>query len=141
MALSLGRMEISAAALERGRVHFTSGRFFEARETWEAAWRAESGLMRRVLQGLILAAGAYQKMAARQPRGMTLLLERAIERLGPAPDGFGGLELDRFRAGLDRSLAEGRAWLAGAPPPSGPAPLATTAVSTPADAPAWRPGA
>lgn len=139
MALSFGRMELSAAALERGRVLFVSGRFFEAHSAWEDAWRSESGLMRRVLQGLIQAAGAYQKMALGQPRGMARLLDRALEQLGPVPEGFAGLELDRFRAGLERSLLEGRAWLEGAPPPSGPAPLGT--VSTRAGAPAWRPGA
>lgn len=124
MALSIGRMELTAVALERGRILFTSGRFFEAHETWEAAWRTESGLTRRLLQGLIQAAAAYHKMAVqRQPRGMALLLERALAQVGPIPDGFAGLELDRFRAGLARSLREARAWLEGGPPPSGPAPL------------------
>jgi predicted metal-dependent hydrolase len=117
-------MERTAAALERGRILFTTGRFFEAHQTWEEAWRAETGPLRRLLQGLIMAAAAYHKMAAqRQPRGMALLLERSLELLGPIPDGFCGLELDRFRAGLEWSLHEGRAWLEGAPPPSGPAPL------------------
>jgi len=124
MALSLGRMERSATALERGRVLFTSGHFFEAHQTWQEAWRGESGVMRRLLQGLIMAAAAYHKMAAqRHPRGMTLLLERSLGLLGPIPEGFCGLELDRFRTGLEWSLQEGRAWLDGAPPPSGPAPL------------------
>ncbi|MCM2334583.1 MAG: DUF309 domain-containing protein, partial [Anaeromyxobacteraceae bacterium] len=102
MTLSLERMTRTAAALERGRILYAGGRFFEAHEVWEAAWRQESGLSRRLLQGLIMAAGAYHKMAAQQPRGMALLLERALERLGPVPDGFEGLELDRLRAGLER---------------------------------------
>lgn len=124
MALSLDRLEHSTRALELGRIHFASGRFFEAHAIWEDAWRLETGLMRRLLQGLIMAAAAYHKMAVQQhARGMTLLLERSLERLGPVPDGFAGLELERFRAGLERSLLEGRAWLAGAPLPSGPAPL------------------
>jgi hypothetical protein len=117
-------MEHSAEALEAGRIHYACGRYFEAHAVWEEAWRLESGLTRRLLQGLIMAAAAYHKMAAqRHPLGMTLLLERALERLRPVPDGFAGLELDRFRTGLERSLLEGRAWLAGAPTPSGPAPL------------------
>lgn len=124
MALSLDRLERSAVALERGRIHYVGGRFFEAHATWEEAWHEESGLMRRLLQGLIMAAGAYQKLAGqRQPLGMLVLLERALERLGPVPNGFAGLELDRFRAGLERSLLEARAWSAGGPTPAGPAPL------------------
>lgn len=123
MALSLERMTRTAQALERGRVQYAGGRFFEAHETWEGAWRLESGLPRRLLQGLIMAAAAYHKMAAQQPRGMIILLERALERLGPVPEGFEGLELDRFRAGLVRSLEEARAWQGGAPAPAGPAPL------------------
>jgi len=128
MALSLSRMERSTTALEVGRTHYVSGRFFEAHEAWEGAWHDEADPMRRLLQGLIMAAGAYQKLAHRQPAGMSALLERSLERLAPFPDRFAGLELDRFRAGLARSLAEARAWSAGAPAPSGPAPLA--AIST-----------
>lgn len=123
MALSLERMSLTADALERGRILYASGRFFDAHEAWEAAWRVEAGLARRLLQGLIMAAGAYHKMASQQPRGMAVLLARALERLGPVPDGFEGLELDRLRGGLERSLAEAQAWLDGGPPPAVPAPL------------------
>jgi predicted metal-dependent hydrolase len=124
MTLSLDRLERSAVILERGRIHYVSGRFFEAHATWEEAWHGETGPMRRLLQGLIMAAGAYQKLAGqRQALGMIILLERALERLGHLPDGFAGLELDRFRGGLERSLVEARAWSAGAPAPAGPAPL------------------
>lgn len=130
MALSLERMQRSAEALERGRIHYVSGRFFEAHEAWEAAWHQEDGLMRRLLQGLIMAAGAYQKLAEGQPRGMTLLLERALEQLRPVRDGFGGLDLTRLRGGLERSLVEARAWQGGAPAPAGPAPLAASRQPT-----------
>ena len=133
-------LERTVVALELGRVHYTSGRFFDATETWEQAWREETGSARRLLHGLILAAGAYHKMANhRQPLGMTILLERALEALGPLPDGFGGLQLDRFRAGLGRSLLEARAWLDGGPAPSGPAPLGS-AFSTLGDEQASAPG-
>jgi len=124
MALSMSRLERSAVALEAGRIHYVSGRFFEARVAWEEAWHGETDPMRRLLQGLIMAAGAYHKLAHGQPAGMCALLERALERLAPFQEGFAGLELDRFRAGLERSLVEARAWSAGAMAPSGPASLA-----------------
>ena len=119
--------------VERGRERFAGGRFFEAHQAWELAWREESGQMRLLLHGLILAAAAYHKMAAyQQPRGMVRLLERALEELQPLPSDIAGLELDRFRQGLDRSLLEAREWLDGAPAPSGPAPLGTRIRSRPA---------
>lgn len=124
MALSLGRIEQSAQALERGRELYVAGRFFDAHEVWEEAWREEHGAMRRLLHGLIQVAAAYHKMAVqRQPLGMTKLLAAGIEQLAPLPDGMGGLQLTRFRDGLAQSRQEALVWLAGGPAPAGPAPL------------------
>ncbi|HET9555257.1 MAG TPA: DUF309 domain-containing protein [Anaeromyxobacteraceae bacterium] len=126
MAPTQDRLWRTAEALERGRELYAAGRFFEAHEAWEVAWREESGAMRRLLQGLIQATAAYHKMAVqRQPRGMTRLLAMALDRLQPIPDGFAGLRLDRFRAGLVQSREEAFAWYSGGPAPSGPAPLGT----------------
>jgi hypothetical protein len=113
-----------ARLLEQGRIHYASGRFFTALEIWAVGWRDGSGTPRLLLQGLILAAGAYQKMAAGQPVGMALLLERSLERLQFLPDGLAGLQIERFRQGLRGSLLEAWDWQEGAPPPSGAAPLA-----------------
>lgn len=130
------RLARTGEALERGRELYAAGRFFEAIEAWDRAWRAESGAMRRLLQGLIQGAAAYHKMAVqRQPRGMTRLLAMALERLQPIPDGFAGLRLDRFRAGLVQSREEAFAWYSGGPAPSGPAPLGTYLREP------WRPSA
>jgi predicted metal-dependent hydrolase len=130
------RLERTAEALERGRELYAAGRFFEAHAAWDVAWREESGTMRRLLQGLIQAAGAYHKMAVqRQPRGMTRLLAMALDRLQPIPDGFAGLRLDRFRAALVQSREEAFAWYSGGPAPSGPAPLGTYLTEP------WRPAA
>ncbi len=123
-ALSITHLDTTAAALERGRELYAAGKFFDAHQAWEAAWRQEIGPMRRLLQGLIQAAGAYHKMAEhRHPLGMARLLDLAIEQLDPLPDGFAGLQLARFREGLAESRMEAYAWLAGAPAPAGPAPL------------------
>jgi predicted metal-dependent hydrolase len=128
------RLWQTAEALERGRELYAAGRFFEAHEAWQGAWREESGALRRLLQGLILATGAYHKMAVqRQPRGMTRLLAMALDRLQPIPDGFAGLRLDQFRAGLVQSREEAFAWYSGGPAPSGPAPLGTYLTAP------WRP--
>jgi predicted metal-dependent hydrolase len=124
MALSIRQVEQTAQALERGRELYAAGRFFDASLVWEDAWRDETGPTRRLLQGLILAAAAYHKMAVqRQPAGMTRLLTKALERLQPLPDGFGGLKLARFRIAVAESREEALLWMAGGPSPSGPAPL------------------
>lgn len=119
----MGGVGETSTLLERGRVQFVAGRFVEAHEIWEAAWRAESGDRRRLLQGLIFAAGAYQKLAQGQPSGMSRLLALALDRLAGIPDGPFGLDLPRFRSGLGASLVEAARWLSGGPAPSGPAPL------------------
>jgi predicted metal-dependent hydrolase len=125
MGSSFDRTERLARLLEQGRVHYACGRFFQAHEAWAMAWREECGSVRLLLQGLILAAAAYHKMGAEEPVGMSILLERALDRLEHLPDGLIGLELDRFRDGLARSLHEALVWRAGGPSPSGPAPLGT----------------
>src|SRR5690242_13048447 len=94
-------------ALEEGRRLYTAGRFFEAHEVWEEAWRAESGTLRQLLQGLIHVAAAYHKMAVqRHAFGTLKLLDHSLERLHAIPDGFAELELDRLRDGLERSRLE-----------------------------------
>lgn len=124
MALSITRLELTEQALERGRVLYVAGRFFEAHEAWEEAWREETGATRRLLHGLILVAAAYHKMAIqRQAAGMTRLLEKALAELQPLPDGFGGLKLARFRLAVAESREEALLWMGGGPSPSGPAPL------------------
>lgn len=126
MALSIERLEQTSQALERGRELYVAGRFFEAHEAWEDAWRVETGETRRLLHGLILAAAAYHKMAVqRQATGMTRLLTRSLEQLQTLPDAVAGLRLARFRSGLVESREEATVWLAGGPIPSGPAPLGT----------------
>jgi hypothetical protein len=137
-ALSVGRFDDSMQALERGRELYAAGRYFDAHAAWEEAWREEAGAMRRLLQGLILASAAYHKMASqRHPLGMTKLLAKALDRLAPLPDGFAGLKLARFRAGLAESREEALAWLAGGPSPSGSPPLGTylTAARSRAEGP------
>ena len=124
MTSSDEQLERTSQALERGRGLYAAGRFFEAHEVWEEAWRVETGPTRQLLQGLILAAAAYHKMTVqRHAGGMVRLLDKALERLQPLPDVFAGLELVPFRAALARSREEALAWLAGGPAPSSPARL------------------
>ena len=126
MATRLQRIESPAAALERGRVEYASGRFYRAHAVWLDPWRGAAGAERRLFQGLIQAAGAYLKLGAGNPAGMAILIDQALAQLGPLADDMGGLDLAGFRIGLRRSRAEAAAWRAGGPAPNGPAWLART---------------
>jgi predicted metal-dependent hydrolase len=123
MALCENRYQRLIHLVECGRVAFEAGRYLQAVFHWEQSWREESGPTRQLMQGLMQAAGAYRKLELAQPLGMFKLLLLAIERIGPIPDGFAGLRLDDFRAGLERSRREAIFWVAGGVPPGRPAPL------------------
>lgn len=104
----------TAEALARGRELFDAGRWFDAHEVWEDAWRVEAGEARALLQGLIhVAAACHHAFVRRRPRGAVRLLASGLELLAPLPEGLGGLELARFRTEAARALAAARRWESG----------------------------
>ena len=99
--------EETRAALAAGARLFDAGRFFDAHEVWEDAWRAETGASRLALQGLIqIAAGFHKGLVQGRPSGMVRLLDTGLRRL-EASGGIDGLDLSAF-------LAEVVAWREGA---------------------------
>ncbi len=124
MASTSPRHLPSPDLVERGRLAFEAGRYFEAVSHWEVAWREELGTRRRLLQGLMQAAGAYHKRGLGEPRGMVKLLQLAMDQIGPLPDAFDGLRLELFRDGLRRSWGEAIGWSTGGPRPAADARLA-----------------
>ncbi len=68
--------------LERGRLFFNAGRYFEAHEAWEEAWRVERGDVRLLLQGLIQIAAGCHKAAQGQAAGCARLVGAGLEKLG-----------------------------------------------------------
>jgi len=105
--------ETTRARLAAGVCLFDAGRFFEAHEVWEDAWRTETGATRLALQGLIqIAAGFHKGLVQGHPSGMARLLEAGLGRLG-ASGGIGGLELDAFHAEVERWRGAARAWAEG----------------------------
>jgi len=100
--------------LERGRGLFNEGRHYQAHEAWEEAWLEEEGEVRRLLQGLIqVAAGYHKALVQDRPSGTAKLFAAGLEKLAPLPDGFAGLRLDPFRAGVAAALGDVRAWQEG----------------------------
>jgi NTE family protein len=102
-------------ALAAGARHFDTGRFFEAHEVWEDAWRVESGSARVLLQGLIqVAAGFHKGLVQGRPPGMVKLLGTGLDRLDTVGD---LLPLEAFRAEVRSWREAARRWTEGGPRP------------------------
>jgi predicted metal-dependent hydrolase len=99
------------SALARGRVLYLAGRYFEAHEAWEEAWRVETGQVRALLQGLIqVAAGFVKGLRDARPAGAVKLFEAAEQRLSQFPEVFAGVALGPFRAELATATEAARRW-------------------------------
>lgn len=77
-------------ALAEGVRLFREGRYFEAHEALEEAWREAQGEERRFLQGLILLAAALHQ--AEKGRGGQRNLRKAEGKLLPFPSPYRGLD-------------------------------------------------
>ena len=68
--------------LERGRLLFNAGRYFEAHEAWEEVWLLEEGDLRMLLQGLIQVAAGCHKAREGRAAGCARLIGTGLEKLG-----------------------------------------------------------
>jgi predicted metal-dependent hydrolase len=87
------------------------GRYFEAHEAFETAWRACAGPERDFFQGLVhVVVSAYQR-----GRGRPVAAERqrlkALRRLEPFERWHRGLDVTALRAALDRAEPDPRQYL------------------------------
>jgi hypothetical protein len=88
-----GSPNITREELERGRLLFNAGRYFEAHEAWEEAWLVETGDLRLLLQGLIQLAAGCHKAGEGQAAGCARLIGAGLEKLGRVetlPPGIAG---------------------------------------------------
>ncbi|HKU56325.1 MAG TPA: DUF309 domain-containing protein [Gaiellaceae bacterium] len=75
------------AAFKRGLEEIRAGRYFEAHEELEAAWRAASAEERDFFQGLVHVAVAWYQAGRDRPVATASQLEKAARRLAPfAPE-------------------------------------------------------
>lgn len=101
---------------------YAAGRYFDAHEALELAWRRSPEPRMRFYQGLIQWAVAFEHHRRGNPQGAASMLAKAWDKLAPSPPGYLGVDLDACRA-AHAALAEGfRAWAAGGPPPRAAAP-------------------
>jgi uncharacterized protein len=71
------------AAFKRGLAAIRAGRYFEAHEELEEAWRAAPAEERDFFQGLVHVAVAWYQAGRGRPVATGRQLEKAARRLGP----------------------------------------------------------
>ncbi len=96
-------------AYKAGLEHIRAGRFFEAHEELEIAWRAASPDERDFYQGLVHAAVAWYQAGRGNTVGATRQLEKGLRRLEPYEPEHEGVDV----AGVRRQLHEAQAIVLG----------------------------
>ena len=94
-----------------GLEHIRAGRFFEAHEELELAWRAAEPSERDFYQGLVHVAVAWYQAGRGRPVATSRQLEKAARRLGPYEPEHHGVDVASLLAQVEaaqRRVAEGR---------------------------------
>ena len=89
-------------AYNLGLAHLRAGRFFEAHEELELAWRAAAPAERDFYQGLVHVAVAWYQAGRGKPVATDRQLEKALRRLAAFEPAHRGVDV----AALRRQLAE-----------------------------------
>lgn len=89
-----------AELLLNGIELFNGGRFFEAHELWEEAWKRSAGPEKLLYQGLIHAAAAIIHTRKGNRGGARSQFKKCLARLTPLSPGFMGLALEELLADL-----------------------------------------
>ena len=106
-----------ADPFKAGLEQIRSGRFFEAHEELEIAWRAAPAEERDFYQGLVHVAVAWYQAGRGRPVATASQLEKAARRLAPYAPSHGGVDV----AGVLTQVEQARATVAAGslelPPP------------------------
>ena len=86
-----------------GLDHVRAGRFFEAHEELELAWRAADPLERDFFQGLVHVAVAWYQAGRNKPVATARQLEKATRRLGSYVPAHRGLDVADLLAQVERA--------------------------------------
>ncbi len=92
-----------AAGLELMR----GGRYFEAHEELELAWRAAEPAERDFFQGLVHVTVAWYQAGRGNAVGLSRQLEKATRRLGPFAPAHRGVDVADVLAQVERARASG----------------------------------
>ncbi len=85
-----------------------SGRYFEAHESLEAAWREETGPIRELYRGILQAAVVYLHITRGNYPGAVKVYQRSQKWLKLWPESCRGIEVGQLRRDLDNAIGEVR---------------------------------
>ena len=89
-----------------GILLFNRGKYFEAHEELETAWRAESGRIRNLYQGILQAAVTYLHITRGNYQGAVKVHGRSMKWLKDWPDHCRGVDVAQLRADMDMVITE-----------------------------------
>jgi len=79
-----------------GTAHFNAGRFFQAHEAWETAWKQARGTSdEEFFKGLSQLGAGYVHYRRVNPHGAQTLIRRGLSRIGRYGARHHGVEIDR----------------------------------------------
>jgi uncharacterized protein len=93
------------AAYKRGLEEIRAGRYFEAHEELEEAWRAAPAEERDFFQGLVHVAVAWYQAGRGRPVATASQLEKAARRLGPFTPTHRGVDVAHVLAQVETARA------------------------------------
>jgi predicted metal-dependent hydrolase len=105
-------------AYKAGLEHIRAGRFFEAHEELEIAWRAAAAEERDFYQGLVHLAVAWYQAGRGNPVGARRQLEKGLRRLEAYEPAHRGVDVAGVRRQLRAALALVLGGSLDLPPPS-----------------------
>jgi len=94
------------ARARQGILLFNEGRYFDAHEELEAAWREEKGRIRQLYQGILEAAVTYLHITRGNYAGAVKVYGRSMRWLKDWPEQCRGIEVGQLRRDLAAAIEE-----------------------------------
>lgn len=85
---------------------FNAGKYFEAHEELEIAWKDEKGKVRELYQGILEAAVTYLHVTRHNYHGAVKVYGRSMRWLKDWPDDCRGVNVAQLRIDMDTVIAE-----------------------------------
>ena len=89
-----------------GLILFNEGKYFEAHEELEAAWKDEKGKIRKLYQGILQAGVTYLHITRGNYAGAIKVYGRSMRWLRQWPETCRGVEVGQLRHDLDAAIEE-----------------------------------
>ena len=90
----------------KGILLFNEGKYFEAHEELEAAWKGEKGRIRELYQGILEAGVTYLHITRGNYAGAVKVYGRSMRWLNDWPEICQGVDVGQLRRDLDAAINE-----------------------------------